>query len=226
MSGHNDIIRQIREASAFENAAAKHDDKYENTMKSAGASMYAAFADALRAQPGRKDADDKLVRKIYESTAPRPWWDELLKEAGYRRDSEPRKRMLGATVLIQWHLAPAKAMKNRANRIAADAKRRELEEKKQRGSGTRSQRGDQDSVPSSSSMWERSKGHAEPAMFEDTRRESHGGQDRAPRNDDRARLLTVLAEIKDLVSDTPERLLPEVLGALVGVRDEISEVLG
>jgi hypothetical protein len=224
MSGHHDIIRQIREASAFENAAAKHDDKYENTMKSAGASMYAAFADALRAQPGRKDADDKLVRKIYESTSPRPWWDELLQEAGYRADAKSKDtRLQSAARLIQWNLNPKAAIKARGNHLVALAKAQEKQEKQ----GPRKTRSSQDDqVPSSSSMWERSKGHSAPKHFEEAREEAKGGgQDRGQR-DDRAQLLRVLAEIRDLVSDTPERLLPEVLGVLVGARDEISEVIG
>lgn len=156
---NHDIVRQIREAAAFERAAGGHEDKHENTMKSAGASMYSAFAAALREQPqyqGRK-IDDAAVRRIYESTTPRPWWDAYLQEAGYRKESKKDVRLHGAAFLIQWHLSPYKAAKARAEHIASKARARELVEK-QGHRKTRSDRSDQ--VPSTASFAEQAVGSA------------------------------------------------------------------
>lgn len=102
---HAEIITAIRAAAAHERAASSHEDKYENQMKSAGASMFAAFTLAIRQAPvylGRR-LDDGAVLRIYKSTSPRPWWDEHLAAAKLvdgkgRPDREHAKR------LIQWHV--------------------------------------------------------------------------------------------------------------------------
>lgn len=110
-----DITTAIRQALASERAAASHEDKYENQMKSAGASMYAAFTLALRAAPeyqGRK-LDEKAILRIYKSTAPRKWWDEALAAAKVttkdgKADRDHAKR------LLQWHVDPEGARARRA----------------------------------------------------------------------------------------------------------------
>lgn len=104
------VIQHIRQATAHEEAANKHEDRYEMQMKSAGASMFAAFKLALAAAPeyqGRK-IDDKAIERIYQSTKPRPWWDSALKAGGVKETAgkPPRKR---AAALIQWHLDPISA---------------------------------------------------------------------------------------------------------------------
>lgn len=161
MSQHTDIIRQIREAAAFEGTAGKYDDRYEQTMKSAGASMYAAFATALRAQSeyqGRQ-IDERAVQRIYQSPKPRPWWDVMLLEAGYRKDGTPKSRMGGAADLIQWHLDPVKAAKARGKHILTDATRRERLEK-QGVKESRKARASQVAQPKSATIAEQAKGSA------------------------------------------------------------------
>ncbi|MBF6571701.1 MAG: hypothetical protein IVW54_22910 [Candidatus Binataceae bacterium] len=114
MSGH-DIVSHIRQAVAHERAAAGHEDKYENQMKAAGASMYAAFVAAVRSSDehkGRK-IDDKAILRLYKSTAPRPWWDAALLAARVtttagKADREHSKR------LIQWHVDLDGARQRRA----------------------------------------------------------------------------------------------------------------
>lgn len=109
MSAANDILQHIRQASAHETAATRHEDRYEQQMKAAGASMYQAFCVALRASEqyhGRK-IDDKAVLRIYQSTAPRKWWDEHLAAAKYPGREEAKR-------LIQWHVDPAGAAARRA----------------------------------------------------------------------------------------------------------------
>jgi hypothetical protein len=131
MSAANDILQHIRQAAAHETAATRHEDRYEQQMKSAGASMYQAFCIALRASEqfhGRK-IDDKAVLRIYQSTAPRKWWDEHLKAAKYPSRDEAKR-------LIQWHVDPAGAQARRAQHVlSVVASRKKLE--KQRGAETR-----------------------------------------------------------------------------------------
>lgn len=121
------IHQLIRAAAAHEDAAGRHEDKYEQQMKSAGASMYEAFVLALRAAPeyqGRQ-IDDKAILRIYQSTKPRPWWDEHLKAVGLlaapgRADRERATRM------IQWHVDVNAAKGRRAEhalRLVAQRKK-------------------------------------------------------------------------------------------------------
>lgn len=131
MSQANDILQHIRQAAAHETAATRHEDRYEQQMKSAGASMYQAFSIALRASEqfqGRK-IDDKAVLRIYQSTAPRKWWDAHLAAAKYPSRDEAKR-------LIQWHVDPAGAQARRAQHVlSVVASRKKLE--KQRGAETR-----------------------------------------------------------------------------------------
>src|SRR5438270_8768218 len=107
---NNQINLALRTAAGHERAAlsaeAQGNKSYELKMKSAGASVYEAFALAPRAEnPGRK-IDDKRIAQIYQSNAPRPWWDKHLstvKVEGKAATREWGKR------LIQWHLDPATA---------------------------------------------------------------------------------------------------------------------
>ena len=127
MSASN-IHQLIRAAAAHEDAASRHEDKYEQQMKSAGASMYQAFTLALAAAPefqGRR-LDEKAVLRIYQSTRPRQWWDAELVAArllagpagGQKADRERAKR------LIQWHVDPAGAASRRAQHALKEAARR------------------------------------------------------------------------------------------------------
>jgi hypothetical protein len=124
MTTDNEILQLIRSAAGHEDTAGRHEDKHEQQMKSAGASMYAAFALALKAAPeyqGRK-IDEKAIQRIYQSTKPRPWWDAHLLAAkltvGVKADRERAAR------LIQWHLDPVAASARRAQRALQDAARR------------------------------------------------------------------------------------------------------
>lgn len=122
------IQQAIRQATAHEDAASRHEDKYEQQMKSAGASMYQAFTLALAAAPefqGRR-LDEKAILRIYQSTRPRQWWDAELVAArllagpagGQKADRERAKR------LIQWHVDPAGAASRRAQHALKEAARR------------------------------------------------------------------------------------------------------
>ena len=119
------IHQLIRSACGHEDAAVRHEDKYEQQMKAAGASMYQAFTLALAAAPefaGRK-IDDKAVLRIYQSTRPRPWWDAELKAAGVdaQKQAVDRER---AKRLIQWHVDPEAAKGRRAQHALKEAARR------------------------------------------------------------------------------------------------------
>jgi len=104
MSTSHEISQQLRAAAAFERTALKAEadgeKQYEMKMKSAGASAFAAFKLALADAPEYKGRriDDAAVRRIYQSTKPRAWWDKHLQSA--KQDREWGKR------LIQWHLDP------------------------------------------------------------------------------------------------------------------------
>lgn len=112
-----EIHQAIRAALGHERAAAGHEDKYEQQMRSAGASMYAAFALAAKSQPeyqGRK-LDEKAIARLYKGTAPRKWWDEHLAAAKVvdgkgKADRDRAKR------LIQWHVDPDGAAARRVQR--------------------------------------------------------------------------------------------------------------
>lgn len=110
-----DIQTAIRSAAAHERAAAGHEDKYANQMRSAGASMFHAFTLALKAAPefqGRK-VDDKTVLKFYKSTQPRKWWDEHLRHAKFL-DGKGKPDRDHAKRLLQWHIDPEGAQRRRA----------------------------------------------------------------------------------------------------------------
>ena len=136
MTPAQEIQLNLRTAAGHERAAqdaeAEGTRKYEMKMISAGAAAYGAFALALKAAPdyqGRK-IDDKAIRRIYESTKPRPWWDEHLarvKVNGATATREWGKR------LIQWHIDPEAAKARHARRLADDtARRKVLKEKEER----------------------------------------------------------------------------------------------
>jgi hypothetical protein len=128
------IQQHIRQAAAHEDAAGRHEDKYEQQMKSAGASMYEAFVLALRAAEEFKgrQIDDKAILRIYQSTKPRPWWDEQLKAAKLiaANGKADRER---STRLIQWHVDPNAAQGRRAQHALKEAARRKTLDKQGRG---------------------------------------------------------------------------------------------
>lgn len=139
---HTDILTGIRSALASEDAAARHEGRYEAQMKSAGASMYIAFCEALRASEefqGRK-IDDKAILRLYASNKARPWWDEALKAAkavNAKGDADRDRAMR----LIQWHVDPGAALARRAQHtISVLASSKRLDRKRtseSRGSMTR-----------------------------------------------------------------------------------------
>lgn len=140
MSQNPDAVTHIRAAVAHERAAAGHEDKYENQMKAAGASMYAAFAAAAKAAPehqGRK-IDDKALLRLYKGTAPRPWWDAALAAAKLTTGSGKADRD-HAKRLIQWHVDLDGARARRAQHaIACVSGRKKLS--KERTSAARGSR--------------------------------------------------------------------------------------
>jgi hypothetical protein len=101
------------------------DKTYEMKMRSAGAAVYEAWGLAVRSQPeyhGRK-IDDRALRRIYESTKARPWWDRCL--AAVKVEGKPATRDW-AKRTMQWHLDPDAARARRAQgqvRSAAHHKR-------------------------------------------------------------------------------------------------------
>jgi hypothetical protein len=116
------IQQAIRAARAHEDAAGRHEDKYEQQMKSAGESMYSAFTLALRAAPeyqGRQ-INDAVILKIYKSTSPRKWWDAALAEAGI----EAKNARDWSMRLIQWSVDFEGAQKRRGLMISNQAEQR------------------------------------------------------------------------------------------------------
>jgi hypothetical protein len=132
-----DIQRHIRQATAHEDAAGRHEDKYAQQMTAAGHSMFTAFTLALKGAEefqGRQ-IDDKAILRIYQSTKPRPWWDKALKTAdvlveGRAERTPDRER---AKRLIQWHVDPTGASARRAQHALKEAARRKKLEKQGRG---------------------------------------------------------------------------------------------
>ena len=127
MSENLDVVTHIRAAAAHERAAGAHEAKYENQMKAAGASMFAAFRAALMEQPdyrGRQ-INEKAILRIYESPKPRPWWDAYLVEAKFADESGRAKRD-AAKRLIQWHLDPDQAARRRVQAQARVAQSRKV----------------------------------------------------------------------------------------------------
>lgn len=114
---NHEINLALRTAAGHERAAreaeAEGNKQYEMKMKSAGASAFAGFVLAIKAAPdyqGRK-IDDAAIKRIYESTKPRPWWDQHL--AKVKAEGKPATREWAKRV-IQWHLDPEAAIARRA----------------------------------------------------------------------------------------------------------------
>lgn len=140
---NNQINLALRTAAGHERAAlaaeAQGNKSYEMKMKSAGASVYEAFALAFRAEnPGRK-IDDKRIAQVYQSNTPRPWWDKHL--ATVKADGKPATRDWGKR-LIQWHLDPAAAIARKAMVTAKDAnyRKRLAEQRNSSSQGARTPR--------------------------------------------------------------------------------------
>lgn len=128
--------QHIRQAAAHEDAAGRHEGKAEEQLKAAGAEMYAAFTLAAKDAPelkGRK-LDDKAIARLYQSTKPRPWWDDALAAGGYERGKATRQK---AAYLMQWHLDIDAARARRASgRLQQAAAQKAL--RKQRATRARS----------------------------------------------------------------------------------------
>jgi hypothetical protein len=120
-----DLQQAIRAALAHERAAGSHEDKYEQQMRSAGASMYAAFTAALRAceEYRGRQITERAILRIYQSPKPRPWWDQELAAAGVKKDDGRADRERAAR-LIQWHVDPDGARARRAKHVLASASAR------------------------------------------------------------------------------------------------------
>ncbi len=130
MTAASDVTQAIRAAAAHEAAATRHEERYELQMKSAGASMYAAFAAALRACDEFKGRQitDRTILNIYQSPKPRPWWDKELAAARLTVGKDGKADRERAARLIQWHVDPAAAAARRAKHaltLAAGRKRLE-----------------------------------------------------------------------------------------------------
>lgn len=100
-------------ARAARDVEVQADKQYEMKMKSAGAAVYEAWGLAVRSQPeyqGRK-IDDKALRRLYESTKARPWWDKYL--SAVKVEGKPATRDWAKRTL-QWHLDPDAARARRA----------------------------------------------------------------------------------------------------------------
>jgi hypothetical protein len=130
---NHDIQLALRTAAGHERAALQAEAQaaktYEMKMVSAGASAFHAFELAMKAAPefqGRQ-IDEKAVRRHYESTKPRPWWDKHL--AAVRVNGSAATREWGKR-LIQWHIDPEAAKARRARRIADDTARRKVQKVK------------------------------------------------------------------------------------------------
>lgn len=125
MSAH-EINLALRTAAGHERAAIEAETagakQFEMKMKSAGASVYAAFVLAAKAAPelqGRK-LDDKAIARLYASTTRRPWWDEHLAKVKVAATGKAADREWGKR-LIQWHLDPAAAQARRAQHSLREA---------------------------------------------------------------------------------------------------------
>ncbi len=107
-------------ARAARDVEVQADKTYEMKMRSAGAAVYEAWGLAVRAQPeyhGRK-IDDKALRRIYESTKARPWWDKYL--SAVKVEGKPATRDW-AKRTVQWHLDPDAARARRAQGLVRSA---------------------------------------------------------------------------------------------------------
>ena len=111
------FMRSAHEAEEAGNKA------YEMKMRSAGASFYTAFSLALKAAPeyqGRK-IDEKAIARLYESTKPRPWWDQHLAKVRFDGAAVTRETAKRA---IQWHLDLDGARARRAAHALRNANQR------------------------------------------------------------------------------------------------------
>ena len=132
MTPSAEIHQVIRQALAHERAAASHEDKYEQQMRSAGASMFAAFTAAMRAcdEFRGRQISDRTILNVYQSPKPRPWWDKELIAAGVKVKDGKADRERAAR-LIQWHVDPEGAKARRAKHaLAAAAARKRLSDQR------------------------------------------------------------------------------------------------
>jgi ribosomal protein L39E len=122
-----EILLHLRAAAANARIAAEveveAEKAYEEKMKSAGASVFAAFRAAVDAAPefaGRRIDDDRLA-KLYQSNKPRPWWDRYL--AQVKVAGKPASREWAARTM-QWYVDPDAAKSRRAKDTALSAANR------------------------------------------------------------------------------------------------------
>lgn len=150
-------------ARAANDVLSQADRAYEMKMKSAGASVWEAWALAVRAQPeytGRK-IDDKALVRIYESTKARPWWDSHL--SAVKVEGKPANREW-AKRTMQWHLDPDAARVRRAKDVALSAaNRKKIKEKAETQGRRRPQAGAAE--PSTAEMLELAKAYGAPPNY-------------------------------------------------------------
>ena len=108
-------LQHIQKASAHEDAAGRADQKYQQQMKAAGAELFTAFKLVME-EAGKPVPDGPAAFERFYAYARKEPWDEALRAQG--KDREWAKRTL------QWHIDPDAAMRRRAERSLADARRR------------------------------------------------------------------------------------------------------
>lgn len=140
-------------ARAANEVVAQADRSYEMKMKSAGASVWEAWALAVKSQPefhGRK-LDDKALVRIYESTKARPWWDRHL--SAVKIEGKPANREWAKRTL-QWHVDPDAARARRAKDVALRAANHKKHKEKVEAQGRRRPQAGAAREPSTAEMRE------------------------------------------------------------------------
>lgn len=229
MSAATSITQSIRAAAAHEAAAGRHDERYEQQMKAAGASMYAAFCAALRAAPefqGRQ-ISDRTVLNIYQSPKPRPWWDKELAAARLiAKDGKTADRERAAR-LIQWHVDPAGAAARRAKHALTLAAGRKRLEKQ--GSGpAHGSRAPRAAAPSraqadrvTAAAHERAHAGRDLAMSATTEEGNAAGL----REAGRAEVLALLGRLQSKARRAPVTALADAVDVLEAVERDLDEAL-
>jgi hypothetical protein len=221
----SDLQQAIRAALAHERAASSHEDKYEQQMKSAGASMYAAFTAALRAcdEFRGRQISDRTILNVYQSPKPRPWWDDELAAAGVKREDGRADRERAAR-LIQWHVDPDAARARRAKHVLASASARKklTDQRATAARGARAPRAptraEVDRVREASHERAHA-GRAEPMA------EQHDAGNAAVREAGRAQVLALLGRLQSKAKRVDLMALADAVDVLEAVERDFDEAL-